>query len=262
MTPDRIARAADSGARSQTLERGIVALIALSDAERPMTIQDLSDHLGLHRSIVYRILRTFEDYALVWRDQSGHLRLGARLAAIARSVSKDVQSVALPVLTELANTWRMTAFVSVWNGRECVTLVSVEPRRTPQSIALRAGARHPVGRGAPGVAIQACCTSSEWEAQEVEVSARPEVERLRRGGFIMTTGEIDASASALSVPLCLPGEPPAGLSLLYRADHVVSDVEAQAMGDSLRDAAAAIARDYVGLVEVEGGFDERMGATG
>ncbi|GGR89188.1 hypothetical protein GCM10010269_30360 [Streptomyces humidus] len=52
----------------QTLDRGLrlLEVIALSDV--PLTLAELSQQMGLHRSIVYRLLRTLQDHHLVaWR---------------------------------------------------------------------------------------------------------------------------------------------------------------------------------------------------
>lgn len=43
---------------SQTLSRGIRALEILAAADRPLSIAELAEALGVHRSIAYRILRT------------------------------------------------------------------------------------------------------------------------------------------------------------------------------------------------------------
>src|SRR3954447_24045058 len=142
------------GSALQTLSRGITALELLADAERPMSIADLSARLGLHRSITYRIVRTLEAHGLVRRDAGGDLELGASLATLARNVSRDLQAAALPELTELTKELGMTAFVAVLDHDDAVTLVSVEPRAAVAAVAQRPGTRHPLDRGAPGRAVQ------------------------------------------------------------------------------------------------------------
>ena len=91
-----------SPAHSQTLSRGIRALEILAAAPAPMTIAELSTALGVHRSVAYRILRTLEDHALLTRDDAGRVQAGPGLAALARGVSRDLQTAALPELTDEA----------------------------------------------------------------------------------------------------------------------------------------------------------------
>ena len=95
-------------AHSQTLSRGIRILEILAESDEPMSILQLAAALDVHRSIAYRILRTLEDHGLVVRDPAGLVRLGPRLAALARGVSRDLQAAALPVLTGIAHELGMT----------------------------------------------------------------------------------------------------------------------------------------------------------
>ena len=122
----------------------------LADARGPLTIDQVAERLGVHRSVAYRLLRTLEDHGLVTRDAGGRVALGARMAALAAGVAHDLQAEALPELTAAANELGMTCFLSVLDHEECVTLSSVEPRHAVASVAQRPGTRHPVARGAPG----------------------------------------------------------------------------------------------------------------
>ena len=63
-------------AHSQTLSRGIRALEILADTQSPMTIAELSEALGVHRSVAYRILRTLEDHSLLITDDAGRVQAG------------------------------------------------------------------------------------------------------------------------------------------------------------------------------------------
>ena len=105
-----------AGSQSQTLSRGIRALELLAEAENPLSIAELSEGLGVHRSIAYRILRTLEAHSLVMRDDAGRVAAAPGLAALARGVSRDLQSAALPELSALANELSMTAFIAVWDS--------------------------------------------------------------------------------------------------------------------------------------------------
>ncbi|MEO7123518.1 MAG: helix-turn-helix domain-containing protein, partial [Lacisediminihabitans sp.] len=83
---------------SQTLDRGIRMLELLGE-DGGLSIGELSERLGLHRSITYRILRTLEAHGLAVRDDGGRVSLGVRMAALARGVARDLQTAALPELT-------------------------------------------------------------------------------------------------------------------------------------------------------------------
>ena len=147
---------------SQTLSRGIRALEILADAAEPLTIAELADALGVHRSVAYRILRTLEDHSLLVRDDGGRVQPGPGLAVLARGVARSLQTAALPELTQLANALTMSAFVAVWDREDCVTLVTVDPRHTGPAVVQHPGSRHPINAGAPGIAIQSALTEPEW----------------------------------------------------------------------------------------------------
>lgn len=183
----------DPGTRAQTLDRGLCVLRELRTAGRPLSVTELAGKLALHRSIVYRILRTLEDHRLVTRTPDGGFELGLGLAVLARGVRRDLQNVALPVLSALANEVRMTAFLTVASNDEAVTLVSVEPRHSVGHVAYAPGTRHPLRFGAPGIATLA--------ARPPRPEERPEVDEARRRGWAHSYAEVLPGMSAVAAPL-------------------------------------------------------------
>ncbi|MFF1571936.1 IclR family transcriptional regulator [Leifsonia sp. NPDC058292] len=220
---------------SQTLSRGIRVLEILAESDEPMTIAAVSAALGVHRSIAYRILRTLESHGLVVRDAAGSMQLGPRMAALARSVSRDLQAAALPALTALANDLTMTAFLAVLDRHEVVTLVSVEPTHAHAAVAQRPGTRHPLASGAPGIAIQSVLTESQWQALGDE-HPRAEAADARRQGYATSHDEVIPGLASVAVPLVLPGQPPAAIAVVY----VAGGREVAPIGARLADAVAAV----------------------
>ena len=55
-------------ALSQTLDRGLACLDFVAASERAVSVEATAAALGLHRSIVYRLLRTLERRRLIERD--------------------------------------------------------------------------------------------------------------------------------------------------------------------------------------------------
>ena len=230
--------AAPSAPPLQTLSRGIRMLELLADASGPLTIPVIASRLGLHRSIAYRILRTLEDHGLVVRDAAGAVELGPRMATLARAVSRDLQSAALPQLTAVANELTMTAFLAVLDRHDVVTLVTVEPAHAHATVAQRPGTRHPLASGAPGIAIQSVLTDTEWRALPGE-HARDEAELARDRGYATSHDEVIVGLASIAVPVRAAGQPVAALAVVY----VTNDVDADAIGSRLREAAAAIESD-------------------
>ncbi|MCF2533451.1 IclR family transcriptional regulator [Yinghuangia soli] len=190
MTADDPAKPAP---HSQTLDRGLRILEILAEAERPMGIAELAVALGVHRSIAYRILRTLEDHRLVRRGPDGACELGVGLATLARGVSRDLHSAALPELAAIANEIGVTAFLAVPDGEECVTLAAVEPRHSVAAVAQRPGTRHALDRGAPGLAL--------LSAGPARPAERPDVTAARRLGYARSDSEVLPGLASLAVPV-------------------------------------------------------------
>jgi DNA-binding IclR family transcriptional regulator len=200
---------------SQTLSRGIRALEILAEARHPLTIAELADAMGVHRSVAYRILRTLEDHSLLVRDDAGRVQPGPGLAVLARGVSRNLQTAALPELTQLANTLNMTAFIAVWDHQDCITLVTVEPRHSAATVVQHPGSRHPISAGAPGIAIQSALTEQEWNRLAPEVPYRREAAEARNRGYATSHDEVIAGVSSLAAPIHVPGGRPAAVAVVY-----------------------------------------------
>ena len=241
MTPPAAARAGAAPQQasvppSQTLSRGIRALEILAAAPGPLTIAELADAMGVHRSVAYRILRTLEDHSLLVRDDAGKVQPGPGLAVLARGVSRNLPSAALPELTHLANLLDMTAFVAVWDHHDCITLVTVEPRHSGATVAQHPGTRHPINAGAPGIAIQSAMSEAEWDRLDTGIAYRPEAAEARRKGYSASHDEVIAGVSSLAAPVRVPGGRPAALAVVYiRSAH-----DPAAVGTALAESAARI----------------------
>lgn len=227
-----------AGPPSQTLSRGIRILEILADAREPLSIDELAQRLGVHRSVAYRLLRTLEHHRLTVRDPRGRIELGARLAALAAGVAHDLQAEALPELTSAANELAMTCFLAVLDADEIVTLTSVEPRHAIASVAQRPGTRHSIGLGAPGKVILASRPPHEWP-ETTDAAHRAELEEVRARGWAISHDEVIPGMRSTAVPLRLPNGQPAALAVVYvsstRSDEEIASRLAAA-SDSIRAA--------------------------
>ncbi|MGY4540359.1 DNA-binding IclR family transcriptional regulator [Arthrobacter sp. UYNi723] len=235
MTPTAVPAGAAQASPSQTLSRGIRALEILAAAETPLTIAELADAMGVHRSVAYRILRTLEDHSLLVRDDAGRVQPGPGLAVLARGVARNLQTAALPELTQLANSLTMSAFVAVWDRDDCVTLVTVDPRHTGAAIVQHPGSRHPISAGAPGIAIQSSYSEAEWHAAAPGIPYRPEAGTARQLGFAASHDEVIPGVSSVAVPVRVPAGRPAALAVVYiRAAQNPDEIAAALMAGAAR----------------------------
>ena len=218
--------------QSQTLDRGIRILEHLAATGTPQPIAAIGQTLGLHRSITYRLLRTLEDHQLVERDAVGHYWLGLGIAGLARAVRTDLQTAALPVSTRWSAELGMTAFLVVRAGDEAVTVASVEPQDTAAHVAYRPGTRHPVGRGAPGLALLMPEPPSSDDRTELQIA--------RKTGWATSHGEVIPGLRSIAAPVLGPdGGARAALAVVFVDDGV----DADAVGRTVVTAADKVAAE-------------------
>ncbi len=183
----------------QTLDRGLVALELIARRTGELSVADLASQLGVHRAIAYRIVATLESHGLVSRGADGYLWLGAAVAQLASRFEPQLRAVARPLLQQLAERTRATAFISVAQGDECVVVLVVEPEAGLLRVGYRVGSRHPLTRGAAGIAILA---GREPSADEPEA-----VTEARRAGYSLTRGQLQEGAVGVASPLGKSGSP-------------------------------------------------------
>jgi DNA-binding IclR family transcriptional regulator len=179
--------------QSQTLDRGLRILEHLAATGSPQPVMAIATAVDLHRSITYRLLRTLEDRGFVERDDAGRFGLGLTVSVLARGVRTSLQAAATARLAPLVERFGCTGFVVVRAGDDAVTLTSVEPRDVPSHVTRRPGTRHPIGRGAPGLAL----LMPEPDADD----DRPELRTARTTGWAVSEGEVIPGVRSLSAPV-------------------------------------------------------------
>ncbi|EIE97722.1 IclR family transcriptional regulator [Saccharomonospora glauca] len=214
----------------QTLDRGLRALDIISRSPEGISVAELAAELGVHRAICYRIVATLESHSLVTRTESGRLRLGVGAAVLLSRFEPQFLHGARPVLAELADRTRATAFVAGAEGDECVVLMVAEPTDTVLRVGYRVGSRHPLDRGASGIAILALRPPSPHDSEAVR--------QARRDGYSITSGQLERGAVGVSAGIRASGHP------LERSVGVVATegLDTEKAAEAVLDAARRLAR--------------------
>lgn len=193
-------------AGSQTLARGLSALELISHAASGMTIQDVAEGLGVHRTVASRLLATLVQFRLIARH-GGRFWPAAGLAALGASFDHNLREVCLPVLRRLADSTRSTASVLVGEAGEQVCVAVLVPAGVAYHLSFQEGSRYPMNRGAAGLALLASGPPLAGERQLVT--------RARAEGWVMTHGEVEPNTYALAVPVArLEHSPPTCINLI------------------------------------------------
>ncbi|NUS23976.1 MAG: helix-turn-helix domain-containing protein [Streptomyces sp.] len=214
----------------QGLDRGLRALDLISLSADGLTVADLAARLEVDRAIAYRIVQTLEEHALVSR-QGKRVRLGAGAATLAGRFRQQLVLLAQPVLQELADATGASAFLTLAHGaRECVPVAGAEPavQHGPMRVGYRIGVRHPLERGANGVAILALQPPSPDDSEDIA--------RARERGYSVTSGQLQQGATGIAAGFEVPGAAGASVGVVAMHEFDVESVAAR-----VRESAARLA---------------------
>jgi DNA-binding IclR family transcriptional regulator len=212
--PERLA------AGSQTLARGLSALQAVASSPSGMTAQQVADHVGVHRTIAYRLLSTLAQHRFVVKGEDGRYRPAAALAVLGASFDNNLRQLAVPTLRTLADDLGTTVSLLVAEGDQQVAIAVIVPTLVFYQLSFHEGSRYPLDRGAAGIALLASMPPRPGE--------RDLVPRTRTQGWVMTHGEIEPDTYGLAVPVRRrPPSPPTCINLIsHREDALLSGRDA------------------------------------
>ena len=180
----------------RTLDRGLAALDLVARARDGLRIAEIAEQLGVHRAIAYRIIATLTDSAMVQRLPDGRIILGSGAIVLAAHAEGAIRTLARPVVEDLAERTGATAFLSMAQGADCVAILTAEPRNAFLNIHYRVGTRHPIDKGAAGLAILSGRPAHPGDPGPVQTA--------RRDGYSLTRGELQKGAVGVSSPVAQP----------------------------------------------------------
>lgn len=203
------------GARgSQTLARGLAVLHAVATSRSGLTAQQVADHVGVHRTIAYRLLRTLAQYRLVAKGEDGRYRSASGLAVLGASFDNNIRQLSAPTLRALADDLGTTVSLLVAEGDQQVAIAVIVPSRVSYQLSFHEGSCYPLDRGAAGIALLASMPPRPGE--------RELVGQARRAGWVITHGEIEPNTWGLAVPVRRrPPSPPTCINLISHREDVV-----------------------------------------
>jgi DNA-binding IclR family transcriptional regulator len=194
---------------AQTLERGLRLLRVLAEAHRGRTPTELAAELRLSRPVVYRLITTLQNEGFARRDVEGRVHLGFAVLGLAQAVQPLLRAAAMPTLRALAERAGATAHLTVAEGNDGLAVAVVEPSWTDMHVAYREGSRHPLARGAAGLAIlshreetqRGETRREEPQRGEAAASAGPYRPAGERVPFQITEGQLQEGARGIAAPI-------------------------------------------------------------
>jgi len=199
---------------SQTLARGLTALQAVAATPGGLTVQQVAEKIGVHRTIAHRLLATLAQFRFIAKGDDGRYRPAAGLAALGASFDNNLRQVCLPRLRSLADELSTTVSLLVAEGDQQVAIAVIVPTQVSYQLSFHEGSRYPLDRGAAGIALLASMPPTPGERDLVTLT--------REQGWVITHGEIEPNTYGLAVPVHrLPPAPPTCLNLISHRQDVV-----------------------------------------
>jgi DNA-binding IclR family transcriptional regulator len=207
-------------AGSQTLARGLTALQAVATSPTGVTAQQVADHVGVHRTIAYRLLSTLAQQRFVAKGEDGKYRPAAALAVLGASFDNNLRQLSVPTLRTLADDLGASVSLLVAEGDQQVAVAVIVPTLVFYQLSFHEGSRYPLDRGAAGIALLASMAPRPGERDLVPLT--------REQGWVITHGEIEPDTYGLAVPVRRrPPSPPTCLNLIsHRQDVLIEGRDA------------------------------------
>ncbi|MFF5989297.1 IclR family transcriptional regulator [Prauserella flavalba] len=191
---------------SKTLHNGLQILELLVQHPQGLSLTDIAEGIGVHRTVAHRLVRTLEAHQLCRRDRFKRISLAAGLVRLAEPVEQDLRTLARPLLEELTDATQATSHLVVREGRDRVRmLMIVEPRQARMHVSFRAGQVDPIERGSAGLALLAADPPVPGEREEIALA--------RKRGYAVSYGEIASSVIGITAVVPHHGSTQAGLGL-------------------------------------------------
>lgn len=169
------------------------------------SIAELTRQLGLHRTVVQRLVTTLQSDGFVHRRADGEYQLGMALMELAARVDHPVRRAAQPSMLTLFEAVSETVALTVREGDDAVSADQlVVPGRLVRA-EYPTGFRHPLAVAAAGRAILAHCdpaTMKRFTVAAADESAMlADLAAIRERGYAYTTDELGHGAAGLAAPI-------------------------------------------------------------
>jgi DNA-binding IclR family transcriptional regulator len=196
--------------------RALSLLTAFSMQETELSVSELAQRRGMHKSTVSRLLATLETQGFVRQDpKTSRYSLGFRLLELASiAVSGfDVRQIARPMLESISRECEETASLAIFDGRDAVTIDMVIIPRSIQYVGW-------VGRRAPPHCTSLGKVLLAWQpALAVEQFLRAplarftertvtdpallaaQLESIRSDGYAVADGEFEDGVVGVAAPV-------------------------------------------------------------
>jgi len=213
----------------RAVERALDVLLCFTRQTSELTMTQIAEQVGIHKSTVHRLLATLENKRFVQRDpDTGIYRLGIRLLQMAYLTleQNDLRRVAAPFLRRLSEQYQENIHLAVLDNTDVIFMYIIE---SPQRVKLAAaiGQRLPAFATASGKAILAYMpekmvrrildrgmaqyTSHTLLSPDAYMKG---LQSIQEQGFAISEEEYEEEINAIAAPIVdLKGQPIASIAV-------------------------------------------------
>ncbi len=199
---------------TKSLSRALRVLNAIADAGKPLGVTEIARRIDVHKSSVYRLLRTMVKYQYLEQHQSTtEYWLGAQLSNLGQlaSLHLELPKLARVHVERLSKRTQETANLVKLNGNRCIYLISVQTEQSIGMIARPLGSSDELHCTAVGKAMlaylpprraQNLLTRSELSRRTPTTLTTPQdildqLDDVRRNGYSVDNGENDENVRCI-----------------------------------------------------------------
>ncbi len=171
-------RRGESAYHTRAVSRAFQILNSFTARDFELSVADLYDRLGIHKSTLVRLLQCMADEGFIEQSpQTGGYRLGIKTFELGslyqRTRMMNLGALAHPYMQRLVTELNLSANLAIRDRREIVYVETVEPTGSPLRVAYSAGDRFGVHHTALGKALIAFLPAEELEVLLEEIQLIP-----------------------------------------------------------------------------------------
>jgi DNA-binding IclR family transcriptional regulator len=131
-------------ANAKILEKGLRLLEELAQSAEGMTVVELAERIGVHKTSTYRYINSLLDMGYIQSDGDGSYHLGNKILELGSQLLRrmPLRETAHPFLVKLSADTQKTVHLCVLDGHDVIYIDKIESHRT-LPIMSRIGSRAP-----------------------------------------------------------------------------------------------------------------------
>jgi DNA-binding IclR family transcriptional regulator len=194
------------------VQRTVAVFDCFSPQRLSLTLQEISDSIGLAKSTTFRIVQSLEKTGYLIRLEDQKYCLSFRFTRLAGMVMStlSIRQVARPLMFELARKTNETITLNMANGRDRTCIDVIDTPSPLMSLARPGQNVRMDGKGATGKVLMAHLPTKDLRklvGPAAKTTARKSAElmselaRIRKDGYCVSDGERVLGLSAIAAPV-------------------------------------------------------------